>query len=93
MESFVNYGCIFFDVGLITIDDNCQIGPAVQIYTADHPCDPELRRSGLESARPVTIGNNVWIGDDAIIGAGSVVTRDLPTGATAAGNPARAVSK
>jgi maltose O-acetyltransferase len=104
-ESFVNYGCIFLDVGLITIGDNCQIGPAVQIYTADHPRDPELRRSGLESARPVTIGNNVWIGggtiilpgrtigDDAIIGAGSVVTRDVPAGATVAGNPARSISK
>ena len=75
--------------------------PMAQILTADHPRDPAIRRSGLESGRPVNIGSNVWIGagalilpgvsigDDAIIGAGAVVTRDLPAGATAMGNPAR----
>jgi maltose O-acetyltransferase len=85
----------------VRIGDDCQIGPNVQIYTADHPLDPEVRRSGLESGRPVTIGNNVWIGgaaiilpgvtigDNAIVGAGSVVTRDVPAGATVVGNPAR----
>jgi maltose O-acetyltransferase len=74
------------------------IGPAVQIYAADHPRDPALRRAGYESGRPVRIGANVWIGgaavilpgvtigDDAVIGAGSVVTRDVAAGA---GNPAR----
>lgn len=99
--TFVNAGCIFLDVAPITIGDYCQIGPAVQIYAADHPRDPALRRAGYESGIPVTIGDNVWIGgaaiilpgvtvgDDAIIGAGSVVTRDVPPGATVVGNPAR----
>ena len=101
-DTFVNYGCIFLDVGRITIGEACQIGPAVQIYTADHPRDPALRRAGYESAIPVTIGDNVrigggaiilpgvTIGDDAIVGAGSVVTRSVPPGATVVGNPARA---
>ena len=99
---FVNFGCIFLDVVGITVGEGCQIGPAVQVLTADHPRDPALRRQGFESGKPVRIGRNVWIGggaiilpgvtvgDDAIIGAGSVVTRDVPTGATVAGNPARA---
>ncbi|MBH3430875.1 sugar O-acetyltransferase [Pseudomonas alkylphenolica] len=98
---FMNFNCVILDVCPVSIGDDCQIGPAVQIYTADHPLDPALRRSGLESGRPVTIGSNVWIGggaiilpgvsvgDDAVIGAGSVVTRDVPAGATVVGNPAR----
>jgi maltose O-acetyltransferase len=98
---FINFGCIFLDVVGIEIDDGCQIGPAVQVLTADHPRNPALRRQGYESGKPVRIGQNVWIGggaiilpgvtvgDDAIVGAGSVVTRDVPTGATVAGNPAR----
>jgi maltose O-acetyltransferase len=80
--------------------DRLRIGAAVQVLTADHPRDPALRRQGFESGKPVRIGRNVWIGggaiilpgvavgDDAIIGAGSVVTRDVPTGATVVGNPA-----
>ena len=98
---FMNFNCIILDVVSVTIGDGTQIGPAVQIYTADHPRDPALRRAGLESGQPISIGSNVWIGggaiilpgitigDDAIIGAGSVVTRDVPSGATWAGNPAR----
>jgi len=98
---FVNFNCVFLDVVGIEIGDLCQIGPAVQIYTADHPRDPALRRAGYESGKPVRIGANVWIGggaiilpgvtvgDDAVIGAGSVVTRDVPPGATVVGNPAR----
>ena len=100
---FLNYNCVILDTAPVTIGDDTRIGPAVQIYTADHPRDPALRRSGLESGVPVTIGRNVWIGggaiilpgvtigDDAIVGAGSVVTRDVPAGATVAGNPARVV--
>ena len=99
---FVNFGCIFLDVVGIEVGDRCQIGPAVQLLTADHPRDPALRRQGFESGKPVRIGCDVWIGggaiilpgvrvgDDAIIGAGSVVTRDVPSGATVAGNPAGA---
>ncbi|WP_095156407.1 sugar O-acetyltransferase [Pseudomonas sp. Irchel 3E13] len=98
---FMNFNCVILDVCPVSIGDDCQIGPAVQIYTADHPRDPELRRSGLESGKPVKIGRNVWIGggaiilpgvtvgDNAVIGAGSVVTRDVPAGATVVGNPAR----
>jgi len=98
---FVNYDCIFLDVAPIDIGDDVQIAPAVQLYTATHPIDPAVRRSGLESGRPIRIGNNVWIGggaivlpgvtigDDAVIGAGSVVTRDVPAGAVVVGNPAR----
>ncbi|WP_171083601.1 sugar O-acetyltransferase [Telluria aromaticivorans] len=98
---FVNFNCIILDVVPVTIGDDTRIGPAVQVYTAEHPLDPALRRSGVESGRPVVIGNNVWIGggaiilpgvtigDDAVVGAGSVVTHDVPAGAIVAGNPAR----
>ena len=98
---FLNFNCIILDVVAVTIGDGTQIGPGVQILTADHPRDPTQRRQMLEFGRPVSIGRNVWIGggaiilpgitigDDAIIGAGSVVTRDVPAGATAVGNPAR----
>ena len=101
-EVFVNFGCVFLDVVRIEIGEGCKIGPYVQVLTADHPRDPKLRKQRLENGRSVKIGENVWIGggaiilpgvtvgNDAIIGAGSVVTRDVPPGATAAGNPARA---
>jgi maltose O-acetyltransferase len=100
-DAFLNFNCVILDVVAIAIGAGTQIGPAVQIYAADHPRDPALRRTGLELGRPVTIGRNAWIGggaiilpgvtigDDAVIGAGSVVTRDVPAGATALGNPAR----
>jgi maltose O-acetyltransferase len=100
---FVNYDCVFLDCNRITIGDDVQIGPAVQIYTAQHPTDPETRRSGLEFALPVTLGDNAWIGGGAIlcpgvtigantvVGAGSVVTRDLPPNVIAAGNPCRVI--
>jgi len=98
---FLNFNCIILDVVAVTIGARTQIGPGVQILTADHPRDAQERESGLEFGRPVQIGSNVWIGagaivlpgvtigDHAIIGAGSVVTRDVPPGATAMGNPAR----
>ncbi len=100
---FLNFNCVFLDSILIEIGAGTQIGPAVQIYGADHPRDPAQRRAGLEFGRPVRIGANVWIGggailtpgvtvgDDAIIGAGAVVTRDVPDGVTVAGNPARRI--
>ncbi len=99
--SFMNFNCVILDVVAVTIGDKTQIGPGVQILTADHPRDPATRATGLEFGRPVVIGDNVWIGggalilpgvtvgNDAIIGAGAVVTRDVATGTTVAGNPAR----
>lgn len=101
---FLNFNCVILDVVAVEIGDGTQIGPAVQIYTADHPRDPALRREGWEFGRPVRIGRNVWIGggaivlpgvtigDDALVGAGAVVTRDVPAGATVAGNPARVIA-
>lgn len=98
---FLNFNCVILDVVEVAIGDRTQIGPGVQILTADHPRDPARRASGLEFGRPVRIGRNVWIGagaiilpgvsigDDALIGAGSVVTHDVPAGAVAFGNPAR----
>jgi maltose O-acetyltransferase len=98
---FLNFNCVILDVVEVTIGDRTQIGPGVQILTADHPRDAAGRASGLEFGRPVSIGRNVWIGggaiilpgisigDAALIGAGSVVTRDVPAEATAFGNPAR----
>lgn len=99
--AFLNFNCVILDVASVHIGAGTQIGPAVQIYTADHPRDAVARRKGLEFGRPISIGENVWIGggaiilpgvsigDDALIGAGSVVTRDVPAGATVMGNPAR----
>ncbi|WP_278396094.1 sugar O-acetyltransferase [Stutzerimonas kunmingensis] len=99
--AFLNFNCVILDVVAVHIGAGTQIGPAVQLYTADHPRDPEARRSGVEFGRPIHIGRNVWVGggaiilpgvtvgDDAVIGAGSVVTRDVPAGATVVGNPAR----
>ena len=98
---FLNFNCVILDVVEVTIGDRTQIGPAVQIYAADHPRDAKTRAEGLEFGRPVRIGSDVWIGggaillpgvsigDGAVIGAGSVVTRDVAAGETATGNPAR----
>src|ERR1700730_6935203 len=98
---FLNFNCVILDVVKVMIGERTQIGPGVQILAAEHPRDPEGRASSLEFGRPVRIGRSVWIGagaiilpgvsigDDALIGAGSVVTRDVPAAATAFGNPAR----
>ena len=100
-EVFLNFNCVILDVVDVTIGDRTQIGPAVQIYAADHPRDAATRRTGIEFGRPVRIGSDVWIGggaillpvvtigDGALIGAGSVVTRDVEAGQTVTGNPAR----
>lgn len=98
---FFNFNCVVLDVAQVIIGSDVMFGPAVQLYTATHPMDYQTRRAGLEAAKPVTIGSDVWIGGGAIIlpgvtigarsviGAGSVVTRDVPDGVFAAGNPCR----
>ncbi len=97
---FANFDCVFLDACEIRIGDNCQFGPGVHIYTTALPLDPAARIGGREFGRPVRIGNGVWlggrviinpglsIGDDAVIGAGSVVTGDVAAGAVVAGVPA-----
>ncbi|MFD3623645.1 sugar O-acetyltransferase [Streptomyces sp. NPDC058698] len=102
-RTFVNYNLTALDVARITIGEDCQIGPGVQLLTPTHPLEPEPRRDKLEAALPITIGNNVWlgggaivcpgvtIGDNSVIGAGAVVTRDVPADVVAVGNPARPV--
>ena len=101
---FVNVGCVFLDGAPITIADDVQIGPLVQLLTADHPRDPAERAAGLEFSRAISIGPRTWlgggvivlpgvqIGADVTVGAGSVVTRSLPDGVTAVGNPCRVIS-
>lgn len=101
--AFLNFGCVVLDCAPVEIGEITEIGPGVHIYAATHPTDPEVRRQRLELARPVTIGHNVWIGGgaivgpgvtiggDSVIGMGSVVTRDVPAGVVAAGNPARVI--
>jgi maltose O-acetyltransferase len=100
-RTFANYDCVLLDVAPIRIGAACQLATRVQLLTATHPIDPEPRRIGWESAEPIVIGDNVWlgggavvcpgvtIGEDTVVGAGAVVTRDLPSGVVAAGVPAR----
>ena len=98
---FLNMACVFLDAAPITLGDDVQVGPAVQLLTSDHPRDARERATGIESARPITIGARAWlgggvvvlpgleIGADAVIGAGSVVTHSIADGVVAAGNPCR----
>lgn len=100
---FFNFNCVVLDVTYVTIGSRTLFGPNVQIYTATHPIGHEERASGLEYAKPITIGEDVWIGgsvvicpgvnigDRSVIGAGSVVTRDVPSDVFAAGNPCRVI--
>ena len=101
-QVFFNFNCVVLDVCQVTVGDFTLFGPAVQIYTATHPMDAELRRT-RELGQPVTVGHDVWVGGGAIlcpgvtigarsvIGAGSVVTRDIPAGVVAVGNPCRVI--
>lgn len=102
---FANFNLTILDEALVTIGDNCFIGPNVSMYTACHPIDPAERNALVEWAEPITIGDNVWIGgsatilpgvtigDNVVIGAGAVVTKDIPANAVAGGNPARMLRK
>lgn len=102
-RTFVNYNLTALDVAEIRIGTDCQLGPNVQLLTPTHPVAPTPRRDRLEAARPITIGDNVWlgggvivcpgvtIGDNTVVGAGSVVVHDLPANVLAVGSPARVV--
>jgi maltose O-acetyltransferase len=102
-RTFVNFGLVALDVAAIKIGDDVQIGPYVQLLTPTHPLEPGPRRAKWEAAEPITIGDNVWlgggvivcpgvtIGADTVVGAGAVVTGDLPPGVLAVGTPARVV--
>jgi len=100
---YANHNCVILDGAKVTFGDNVFIAPNCSFYTAGHPLDVEQRNQGLEYAYPITVGSNVWfggntivlpgvtIGDNTVIGAGSVVTRDIPEGVIAAGNPCRVI--
>lgn len=102
-RTFVNFNLTALDVAAVTIGEDCQLGPGVQLLTPTHPLEPGPRRDKLEAARPITVGDNVWlgggaivlpgvtIGDNSVIGAGAVVTKDVPANVVAVGNPARVV--
>lgn len=104
-RSFANFGLVVLDVAAVTIGDDVQIGPYVQLLTATHPIEAQARRDKWESAAPVTLEDNVWlgggvivcpgvtIGANTVVGAGSVVTRDLPADVLAVGSPARVVRR
>jgi maltose O-acetyltransferase len=104
-RTFANFGLICLDVATITIGDDVQIGPNVQLLTALHPVAAAPRRDKWEAARPIVIDDNVWlgggvivcpgvtIGENTVVGAGAVVIRDLPPNVVAVGNPARIVRK
>ena len=100
---YANFDCIILDVAEVHIGKNCLLGPRVCIFTPCHPIDAQVRNIGIESAKPITIGDNVWIGgaavinpgvtigNNVVIGSGSVVTHDIPDNVVAAGNPCRVI--
>lgn len=102
---YTNYNCVILDAAKVTFGDNVFIAPNCCFSAAGHPLDTDQRNQGLEIARPITVGNNVWfgagvtvlpgvtIGDDVVIGAGSVVNKDIPSGVVAVGNPCRPLRK
>lgn len=104
-RTFANFGLVVLDVARVQIGDDVQIGPNVQLLTAIHPVDPGPRRDKWEAARPIVIGDNVWlgggvivcpgvtIGANTVVGAGAVVVKDLPANVVAVGNPARVVRR
>lgn len=102
---YTNHNCVILDAARVSFGDNVFIAPNCGFYTAGHPLDAEQRNRGLEYAYPITIGNNVWIGggvqvmpgvsigDNTVIGSGSIVTKDIPGGVIAAGNPCKILRK
>ncbi|MFC4559802.1 sugar O-acetyltransferase [Virgibacillus kekensis] len=102
---FANFDCVFLDVCEIKIGDNCLMAPGVHIYTATHPLSPTARATGAEYGKPVSIGDNVWIGgravinpgvkigDNSVIASGAVVTRDVPDNVVIGGNPAQVIKR
>ena len=102
-DTFINFGLVALDVAKISIGDDVQMGPNVQLLTPTHPIEPDLRRQKWEAAKPIVVGSNVWlgggvivlrgvtIGENSVVGAGAVVTRDLPPNVVAVGNPARVI--
>jgi maltose O-acetyltransferase len=102
-RTFVNFGVVLLDVATIRIGDDVQVGPNVQFLTPTHPVEPEARRAKWEAAKPISVGDNVWlgggvivgpgvsIGENTVVGAGAVVIKDLPANVIAVGNPARVI--
>jgi maltose O-acetyltransferase len=102
---YANFDCVILDVCEVHIGDNCMLAPGVHIYTATHPLDAQLRISGQELGKPVTIGNNVWIGgravinpgvtlgDNVVVASGAVVTKEVPSNCVVGGNPARIIKQ
>lgn len=102
---FANFDCVILDICEVRFGDNCLLGPGVHIYTATHPIDPNERNSGKEYAKPIIVGDNVWIGgssvinpgvtigDNVVIASGSVVTKDIPNNVVVGGNLAKIIKK
>ena len=104
-DSYCNFGCTFLDCAKISIGNYVKLGPNVQLFTAAHPLDPQQRKNLWEFAKPITIGDNAWIGggsiilpgvtigENAVIGAGSVVSKDIPANVLAVGNPCKVIRR
>ncbi|WP_324757993.1 sugar O-acetyltransferase [Haloarcula sp. GH36] len=102
-DFFANFGCVFLDICRIEFGDRCLLGPGVQVYAATHSLDPAERAAGIEYGKPVTVGDDVWmggqavlnpgvtVGDRSVVASGAVVTEDVPAGVVVQGNPATVV--
>ncbi|MFC6865035.1 sugar O-acetyltransferase [Halomicroarcula sp. GCM10025817] len=102
---YANFGCVVLDVCRVEFGDRCMLGPGVHVYTATHPLDADERAAGAEYGKPVTVGDDVWlggkavlnpgvtVGDGSVVGSGAVVTEDVPAGVVVQGNPASIVKE